>query len=369
MKSPDFLPNRLHLRYRAGDPAGVFSAEWGNCPPNLILKENYMTDHKEGRATARAHANIAIAKYWGKRDVELNLPFFDSISFNVDGLYTETTAVWNNEDPRDALSINGWDVPSQNLGRIQNILDVIRVRAGLEGKRCVLTSTNNFPHSTGLASSASGAAAAALAASAAAGLSLSENELASIARLGSGSAARSIASGWVRAHAGTAPDGSDFKASSIFPANHWNLRVFIIQVDARPKRVSSSEGMLRSQKSPFWQAYLETARQHADLAQNALMHKDFKLLKEVVHASTTMMHAVASTANPPIFYITPKSLEVIRHFERQSQAIPVCITLDAGANVVLICDEVVYPFVKNDIIEMGLPYIQTKVGGGATLLS
>ncbi len=327
-----------------------------------------MVDHKEVRATACAHANIAVAKYWGKRNIDLNLPFFDSLSFNLDGLYTETTAVWNDEDPRDALSINGWDVPAQNLGRIQNILNVIREKAGLEGKRCVLTSHNNFPHSTGLASSASGAAAATLAASVAAGLSLSELELTKIARLGSGSAARSIPSGWVRAYAGSQDDGSDFKAVSVFPANHWNLRIFVINVDANPKRISSSEGMLRSQQSPFWNAYLDTAKQHAEAAQRALMQKDFKALKEVVHASTFMMHALAATSNPPILYISPKSLEVIQHFMRQSQAIPVCCTLDAGANVILICEDVVYPFVKNDIIAMGLSYVQTRVGGGTTLV-
>ncbi len=326
-----------------------------------------MTDHKE-KATARAHANIAVAKYWGKRDAELNLPLFDSVAFNIEDLYTETTAVWNEEDPRDALSINGWNVPAQNLGRIQKMLNVIREKAGLGSARCVLTSRNNFQHSTGFASSASGAAAAALAASAAAGLELSEAELTQLARIGSGSAARSIPAGWTRAYAGSAEDGSDFYARSIAPANHWNLHVFAITIDSTRKRMSSTDGMMACTQSPLWNAYVDAAKQHADAAQNAIQQKDFKLLKEVMHESTSLLHAINLTAKPPIFYVTPKSLEFIEHFQRQSQAIPVCITLDAGANVIVLCEEVVYPFVKNDIIALGLPYIQSRIGGGTTLI-
>lgn len=328
-----------------------------------------MSDRKEKKVTARAHANIALAKYWGKRDETLNLPFFDSLSINLEDLYTETTAVWNEEDPRDALSINGWEVPAHKLGRIQKMLDTIRAKAGLEGMRCVLTSRNNFPVSTGLASSASGAAAAAVAAAASAGLSLTERELTQLARLASGSGARSIPSGWVRAYAGTEPDGSDCYASSLFPHQYWNLHVFAILVDTKPKRISSAEGMVACQKSPFWDAYMASAKMHADAAQNAIFQKDFSLLREVVHASTSQLHALAATASPSIFYISPKSLEIIEHIHRQSQAVPVCCTLDAGSNVIVICEDVVYPFVKNDIIAFGLPYIQTKVGGGTTIIN
>ena len=116
----------------------------------------------ELKAIAKAHANIAVAKYWGKRNTDQNLPFFDSVSFNVEDLTTETTAVWNEDDFRDALSINGWQVPGHTLGRLTRILNTIRSLTGIT-KRCILSSQNNFPLSTGLASSASGYAAAAAA--------------------------------------------------------------------------------------------------------------------------------------------------------------------------------------------------------------
>ena len=134
-----------------------------------MMVEQERESHKNFRAKARVHANVAVAKYWGKRDESLNLPLFDSVAFNVDGLITETQAHWHNDDTRDALIINGWQVPAQSMGRVERILDKIRDIKGWD-KRCTLQSRNNFPLASGLASSASGSAAAAAAAAAAAGI-------------------------------------------------------------------------------------------------------------------------------------------------------------------------------------------------------
>ena len=321
----------------------------------------------ESKATARAHANIAIAKYWGKRDENLNLPYFDSVAFNVDGLSTETTAIWNDDDFRDALVINGWQVPEHLLTRVHRILDVIRAETGLT-KRCILHSKNNFPLSSGLAASASGCAAATLAAAAAAGLSLPEDRLSAIARLGSGSAARSIPAGWTRWYAGENPDGSDSYAKTIAPANHWSLHAFVILVSDTPKPVSSAEAMRRCIDSPFWQPYANEVKQAADFAQNAILQRDFHALTEAMHHNTMLLHALNMTCNPPICYFAPKSIELLQHILRASTAVQVCCTLDAGANVVVLCEEIVYPFVKNDIMAVGLPFVQCHIGGGASLV-
>ncbi|MBQ9817619.1 MAG: diphosphomevalonate decarboxylase [Proteobacteria bacterium] len=320
----------------------------------------------ELKATAKAHANIAVAKYWGKRNSDLNLPFFDSVSFNVEDLTTETTAVWNEDDFRDALSINGWQVPEHTLGRLTRILNTIRSLTGIT-KRCILSSKNNFPLSTGLASSASGYAAAAAAAAAAAGLELSESELSSLARLGSGSAARSIPAGWTRWHAGNLEDGSDSHAVSIAPPDHWPLHVFVIQVSEGPKSISSSEAMQQCQSSPYWPTYLQQASQAADFAQNAILQRDFAALTEAMHTNALQLHALAMTCNPPICFFAPKSIEILQHILRASRGIQVCCTLDAGANVVVLCEETAYPFVKNDIIAFGLPFVQSRIGGGVTV--
>ncbi|MBQ9396638.1 MAG: diphosphomevalonate decarboxylase [Proteobacteria bacterium] len=294
-----------------------------------------MTENtREFRATARATANIAIAKYWGKRDENLNLPLCDSVAFNVAELTTETTAVWDEDDFRDALVINNWQVPSHKLGRIQRILDAIREQSGLT-KRCILHSKNNFPLSSGLASSASGCAAAAMAASKAAGLSLSEKQLSALARLGSGSAARSIPAGWTLWHAGNEPDGSDSFAESIAPASHWPLHCFIIRVDDAPKTVSSTDAMLRCQSSPFWDAYQKEAADAADAAKSAVIQRDFAALTKSMHHNMMMLHALNMSCEPPICYFAPKSIELIQHILRACQAIQVCCTLDAGANVIV----------------------------------
>ena len=322
---------------------------------------------EEFKATARAHANIAVAKYWGKRDSELNLPLFDSVAFNVDGLYTETTAVWDEEDFRDELIINDWQVPSHVMGRVKRILDDIRAQVGWS-KRCVLRSTNNFARSSGLASSASGCAAAALAASAAAGLKLSEPQLSVLARLGSGSAARSVPSGWTRWYAGSDPKGADSFAKTIAPPDHWDIRVFVVQISAAQKSVASSDAMERCKASPFWDAYLREAAQAADIAQNAIFHRDFDTFSSAMHHNMMLLHALCMSCDSPICYVAPKSLELVQHILRACKAVHACCTMDAGANVVVLCEGPSYPFIKNDIIALGVPFIQTKIGGGAHLI-
>lgn len=320
-----------------------------------------MTEYK---STARAHANVAIAKYWGKRDTSLNLPFVDSVSFNIADLQSETTAIWDEDDFRDALTINGWQIPAHKMGRIQRILDDIRARKGWS-KRCILHSKNNFPHSTGLASSASGFAAAAMAATKAAGLNDSESELSKLARLGSGSASRSIPGGWVRWYAGNKDDGSDSYAESIAPANHWPLHVFVVQISDVPKDVSSTEAMARCQHSPYWPVYLEQAAKAADIATTAIIQKDFAALRDAMHSNAFQLHALTLTCNPPICYFAPKSLELVRHVMRSCKGLGICCTMDAGSNIVILSEETAYPFIKNDIIALGLPYIQSRIGGGA----
>lgn len=323
--------------------------------------------HKKNRARVRVHANVALAKYWGKRDEALNLPFFDSVAFNIEGLVTETSAYWHEEDTRDALVINGWQVPAQAMGRVERILEKIREMKGWK-KRCTLQSRNNFPLASGLASSASGSAAAAFAAACAAGLDLSERELSALARLGSGSASRSIPGGWTRWYRGEKADGSDSYAQTIAGAEHWPLQVYVIQVTDAPKAISSTECMKRCMESPFWNVYAEEASRAADAIQQAIMQRDFRQFAKLVHQNTLRMHALTMTCAVPVCYFAPKSVEIMQKVLRASQAIPVCCTLDAGANVVVLCEESASPFVKNDIIALGLPYIQTRVGGGAKIV-
>ncbi|MGN6109344.1 MAG: diphosphomevalonate/mevalonate 3,5-bisphosphate decarboxylase family protein, partial [Kofleriaceae bacterium] len=152
--------------------------------------------------TARACANIALVKYWGKRDALLNLPAAGSLSLTLAALVTETTVRFDPELSQDELILDGAPASPGDLRRISGFLDLVRARAGIPIHARV-TSHNEFPTASGLASSASGYAALALAASRAAGLALSDRELSILARRGSGSAARSVFGGFVRMHAGS----------------------------------------------------------------------------------------------------------------------------------------------------------------------
>ncbi len=179
-----------------------------------------MPDKSPRSATALAHPNIALIKYWGNRDDALRLPANGSISMNLTGLYTRTTVSFQPSLPFDELVINAREVTGPALDRVAGILGLVRAMAGFDVQAEVV-SENNFPSGAGIASSASAFAALAMAASAAADLKLGERELSRLARRGSGSACRSIPGGFVEWQMGTG-DGDSF-AFSIAPADHWPL--------------------------------------------------------------------------------------------------------------------------------------------------
>ena len=319
----------------------------------------------QNTTTAVAHSNIAVAKYWGKRDTSLNLPLFDSVSFNVEDLTSKTTAVWMDGRKTDDLIIDGWHVPEHRMGRCRRILDKIRLDKGWD-KHCILTSHNNFVHSSGLASSASGYAAIALAASVGAGLNYTAEELSALARLGSGSASRSIPSGWCRWYAGHQEEGSDSFATQIAPPNHWDLRVFVVQASNKTKHVSSTEAMEISRTSPYWDSYCNDAQKAADIAQSAIIYRDFESLTAIMHHSFMMLHALMLSCG--ICYFAPKSIELLQYILRSCHALPVCCTLDAGANVVVLCEPIAWPFVKNQILSLNVPFVETTIGHGTEII-
>ena len=183
-------------------------------------------------ATALAHPNIALIKYWGNRDEALRLPASGSLSMNLAELETVTTVTFSPELSEDVVYLGGEPQADPTRQRVSAHLDLVRRPAGLK-LRARVDSRNNFPMGAGLASSASGFAALTLAGAAAAGLSLSEPALSALARRGSGSACRSIPGGFVEWQAGT--DADDSFAFSIAPPQHWALVDLIAIVSQAPK--------------------------------------------------------------------------------------------------------------------------------------
>ena len=287
--------------------------------------------------TAQAFANIAFIKYWGNRDNTLRLPMNGSISMNLDGLYTRTTVSFQPSLPFDELIINGQEIAGAGRDRVSYILDIIRGMANIH-ERAEVMSENNFPSGAGIASSASAFAALALAGSKAAGLNLSEQELSRLARRGSGSASRSIPGGFVEWQQGTGDE--DSFAFSIAEPNHWNLVDCIAIVSTSHKKTGSTEGHSIAGTSKLQAARVADAPRRLEVCRKAILERDFNAFASIVELDSDMMHSVMMTSTPALHYWKSESLEVMNCVRQwRSEGMQVCYTVDAGANVHVICHQ------------------------------
>lgn len=327
-----------------------------------------MSDRLPRTATSVACANIAFIKYWGNRDNALRLPSNGSISMNLDGLFTRTTVSFQPSLPFDELIINGHEATGKGLERVSYILDMVREMAGIKDNAEVM-SGNNFPAGAGIASSAAAFAALALASSTAAGLNLNEAQLSRLARRGSGSASRSIPSGFVEWKMGTG-DG-DSVAESIAPPEHWDLADCVAIVDTRHKRTGSTEGHALAWTSPLQAARVDDAPRRLDICRNAILQRDFDGFANIIEHDSDMMHAVMMTSNPPLMYWQSATIEIF-HAVREWRAggLPAAYTVDAGANVHVICLSGQVGAVEKRLRE--LPGVRdvlvAKVGGPARIV-
>ncbi len=296
------------------------------------------------KATAIAPANIAFIKYWGKADDTLRLPFNSSISMNLSECVTTTTVEFSKDFSCDDVAfleaLTTITRPRKNcqseIERVNRHLGRIRKIAGSTLFAKVITK-NSFPVGAGIASSASGLAALTVAAAAALGLSLSEKELSTLARLGSGSACRSIPDGFVLWQKGRSSQTS--YAVSLYPHDYWELRDILVITQASQKKISTTEGMDNVRTSSFWTRRLRDMQGKIKAVKRALVEKDFKMLGEIIEAEAVNMHAVMMTQRPPLFYWNGATMEMIHSVQKwREEGVPVYFTIDAGPNVHLICE-------------------------------
>ena len=286
-------------------------------------------------ATSVACANIAFIKYWGNRNNDLRLPSNGSISMNLDGLFTRTTVSFQPSLPFDELIINGHEVAGKGLTRVSYILDLVREMAGFN-MNAEIMSENNFPAGAGIASSAAAFAALALASSRAAGLTLSEAKLSRLARRGSGSASRSIPSGFVEWKMGTGDE--DCVAVSIAPPEHWDLVDCVAIVNASHKKTGSTEGHALAWTSPLQAGRIADATRRLDICRNAILQKDFDAFANIIEHDSDMMHSVMMTSNPPLMYWQSATVGIFHEVRAwRASGLPTGYTVDAGANVHVIC--------------------------------
>ncbi len=290
------------------------------------------------KATARANTNIALIKYWGKRDEKLFLPNNSSLSLTLDSFFTTTTVEFSQEVEKDSLQINGASSTNEELLRVSKFLNIVREMAGVN-THALVTSENNVPTAAGFASSASAFAALAAASTKALNMELSKEELSMLARQGSGSACRSIYGGFVEWEKGERADGLDSKAVQLLPENQWNLTILSAVVSSERKKVSSREGMKRTvETSPFYKGWLDTVHKDLLTVKTAIKEKDFLTLGEVMENNALKMHGTMLGAKPPVLYWEGGTIEVINCiYELRYSGIPAFFTIDAGANVKVLC--------------------------------
>jgi diphosphomevalonate decarboxylase len=288
------------------------------------------------KATAIAHPNIALVKYWGKADVERNVPAVGSLSITLDGLTTTTSVHFDPDLAKDEFVLNG-SVDPKMAGRVSRCLDLVRERAGVD-VRAAVQSENDFPTAAGLASSASGFAALLVAANAALSAGIDRADLADLARQASGSAARSIFGGFVELCLTT--DGArPTETRQLLEPSEWPLRVAVAVTDAGPKSVGSTEGMLRTeQTSPFYSSWVESSEGDLATARGAIAERNFEALAGISEASCLAMHAVMLSARPGLVYWNGTTVECLRCVrEMRAAGVPVFFTIDAGPQVKAVC--------------------------------
>ena len=320
-------------------------------------------------ATAIASPNIAFIKYWGNRDPEMRLPANGSISMNLGGLESRTKVTFDPAVNKDALILNGRELSGAALQRVSSLLDQIRLMSGSTHSAQV-DSRNNFPAGTGIASSASAFAALTLAATAAAGLELEEHELSRLARLGSGSACRSIPGGFVEWQAGE--DDETSYAVSIAPPEHWNLTDCVAIVSQEHKQVGSGEGHVMADSSPFQEIRVADAPRRLDICRRAILERDFEALAEIAEQDSNLMHVTIMTSAPPVMYWQPATVAVMQAvLDWRKTGTPVFYTIDAGPNVHVLCPSEITDQVNALLIE--IPGVEktlsAPVGGPARLES
>ena len=323
------------------------------------------------KTTAVANSNIALVKYWGKRNSKLILPNNSSLSVTLDGFYTKTTVEFSDSYHQDEVLVDGIST-IKTTKRVVKILDLIRDKANLS-KYAKVVSENNFPTAAGLASSASGAAALAIAGAAAAGLNLEQRELSILARQGSGSASRSIDGGFVLWNKGSLEDGSDSFAEQVANPSHWpEFRILVVIVSDKEKSIKSRDGMKKTvETSPYYKGWMETIDNDLKTVHRAILERDFTTLGSVSEQNCLKMHATMITTTPPIIYWMPDSMKVIHEVHKlRAKDIEAYFTIDAGPNIKVICLEKDIDQIKESISKIdGVQKImESKVGADAQLI-
>lgn len=292
------------------------------------------TDNHKYKATAVAGSNIAFVKYWGNSDDSLRLPMNGSLSMTLDAAKTTTTIEFDATYKTDRLTINGRRANQAATQRAVRHIDHLRQIADID-LPAKIVSENSFPTGAGIASSASGFAALTVATAGALGLELTEKELSQLARLGSGSASRSIAGGFVEWFPGGRHE--DSYAVQLAPPEHWDLVDIIAIISAEEKEVGSTAGHPLAHTSPFYQARLGELQTTLPQMRTAVLERDFETFGTLLEAEAISLHVAAMTSKPRILYWNGGTITLMHKLQtwRQDKRDTAVgyFTIDAGPNI------------------------------------
>lgn len=292
------------------------------------------------KATAIASTDIALVKYWGRKNNELRIPSNTNIAMLLDDMLTTTTVEFSEEYEEDYFNFEGTDLePGRAYDRVVRHVQRIRDVAGIE-LNAKVHSKNSFPAGTGLSSSSSGFGALTVATAKAAGLDLSIPELSRLSRMASGSACRTVVNGgfaiW---HAGDSDETS--YSEQLFPQDHWNLVDVIALVSKGPKKISSSRGHKLAPTSPFFEARNAYMPQRVDDCIQYIKDRNFSKLGELIEHEAIDLHCIMMSSYPNLLYMTKESFNLIKLVQqwREEEGIEAYFTLNTGQDVHIICEE------------------------------
>lgn len=322
----------------------------------------------QSKATCRAMSNIAFIKYWGRINHQLRLPMNGSISMNLAAAYTTTTVEFDSNLNQDQVEVVGATLNEKQAARVFQHVDRIRDIADID-TRVRVVSQNNFPMGAGIASSASSFAALTVASAYAARLNLDEKQLTILARQGSGSACRSVPSGFVEWHYGETNE--DSFAETIASPDHWDIRDLVAITQTEHKAVGSTKGIELVTTSPFNDTRVSLAHQSMDSVRQAILDRDWTRFGEETEREAIRLHMIAMTCVPPVFYWSPVTMRIIKAvMEWRQNDLESYFTIDAGANVHVMARGQDADLVQEKLAELeGVEQvIHSRVGDGARLV-
>ena len=296
----------------------------------MVISVNYLIGQ------ARAHSNIALIKYWGKIDSELHIPQNNSLSLTQDAFYTDTKVLFSDDLPKDEFYLNYQKQDAKEVVKISKFINIFRNLAGIN-LPCRVESHNNMPSAAGFGSSASAYAALTKALDDSLKLNLDSKNLSILARRGSGSACRSIYPILVEWQKG---DSNETSYAVPFDPADFPICTVTMALSGDRKKFSSRKGMQISvDTSPYYSAWKEYSKKSLDDIKKAIKDKNITKIGEIAEQNALAMHSLTITAQPSFFYFNEDTLKAINAVHNlRDQGYALHFTIDAGPNIVIICD-------------------------------